>query len=48
MNSRQRILAAINHQEADRIPFDLGSTFTSGIHVNAYHQLRKALKSTPS
>ena len=43
MNSRQRILAAINHQEADRIPFDLGSTFTSGIHVNAYRQLRKAL-----
>ena len=43
MNSRERIIAAINHREADRIPFDLGSTFTSGIHVHAYHQLRKAL-----
>lgn len=47
MNSRQRILAAINHQEADRVPFDLGATFTSGIHVNAYHQLRKALNLKP-
>ena len=47
MNSRERILAAINHREADRIPFDLGSTFTSGIHVNAYHHLRKALNLQP-
>ena len=34
MNSRQRVLAAINFQEADRLPVDLGgSTGASSIHV---------------
>jgi hypothetical protein len=29
MNSRDRILTALNHRETDRIPFDLaGTTFT--------------------
>jgi len=26
MNSRERLLAALDHQEPDCIPFDLGST----------------------
>lgn len=43
MNSRERILAALNHQETDRIPFDLGSTQVTGIHVIAYRRLRAAL-----
>ena len=38
MNSRERLLAALNHQEPDRIPFDLGSTQVSGIHVIAYQR----------
>ena len=43
MNSRQRILASLNHQEPDRIPFDLGSCQVTGIHVVAYRNLRQAL-----
>ena len=43
MNSRERILAAINHQQPDRIPVDLGATPSSGISVVAYHNLIKYL-----
>jgi uroporphyrinogen decarboxylase len=39
MNSRQRILAAINHTEPDRIPVDLGATPSSGISAIAYDHL---------
>ena len=31
MTSRERIIAAIEHREADKIPVDLGSTPSSGI-----------------
>jgi uroporphyrinogen decarboxylase len=43
MNPRDRLLEALNHQEADRIPLDLGSTQVTGIHVVAHGRLRKAL-----
>ena len=43
MNSRERIIAALNHCEPDRIPFDLGSCQVTGIHVVAYQNLRNAL-----
>jgi uroporphyrinogen decarboxylase len=43
MNPRERLLASLNHQEPDRIPFDLGSTQVTGIHVAAYHNLCHAL-----
>jgi len=43
MNSRERILAAINHKESDRIPIDLGATPSSGISVVAYQNLIKHL-----
>jgi len=36
-------LTALNHREADRIPFDLGSTQVTGIHQVAYRALRKAI-----
>lgn len=39
MNSRDRLLSALRHEEADRIPFDLGGTVTSGIHKIAYTNL---------
>jgi uroporphyrinogen decarboxylase len=44
MNSRQRMLAAMNHQESDHVPFDLGGTVATGIHKTAYHNLRRYLK----
>ena len=31
MNSRQRVITALNHQEPDRIPIDLGGTIVSSI-----------------
>jgi len=44
MNSRERILKAINHEEPDRIPFDLAGTTWTGITNTAYQNLRKYLK----
>lgn len=38
MNSRQRVLRALNHQEPDRVPIDLGG-FQTGIHRAAYGAL---------
>jgi len=38
MTSRQRLLAALNHQEPDRVPIDLGGNQT-GIHKVAYQAL---------
>jgi uroporphyrinogen decarboxylase len=38
MTSRQRVLKALNHEEADRIPIDLGG-FQTGIHRQAYQDL---------
>jgi uroporphyrinogen decarboxylase len=43
MNSRERLLAAINHKEPDRVAIDLGSTPSSGISAAAYGNLKKAL-----
>ncbi|MEI6274694.1 MAG: uroporphyrinogen decarboxylase family protein [Prolixibacteraceae bacterium] len=39
MNSKERILAAINHKQPDRTPIDLGATPSSGISVVAYRNL---------
>ncbi len=41
MTSRERILAAISHQEPDRVPADLGATPSSGISAIAYSNLLK-------
>ncbi|MDX9755005.1 MAG: uroporphyrinogen decarboxylase family protein [bacterium] len=43
MNSRERLLAALNHQEPDRVPLDLGGNQT-GIHRIAYKNLLEALE----
>jgi len=43
MTSRERLQTALNHQEADRIPFDLGGMAQSGIHRTAYTNLRRRL-----
>lgn len=43
MNSRERIRKAINHQETDRIPLDLGSTLVTGIQASTYAKLRQSL-----
>jgi uroporphyrinogen decarboxylase len=43
LNSRERVQRALNHQEPDRVPFDLGGTGLSTIHVTAYQNLRRHL-----
>jgi uroporphyrinogen decarboxylase len=43
MNSYERVRLALNHREADRVPFDLGGTGLSTIHVTAYQKLRRYL-----
>jgi uroporphyrinogen decarboxylase len=43
MKPRERVLKAIAHQNTDRIPRDLGSTSTSGIHKIAYRNLLEYL-----
>ena len=43
MNSRERVFAALNHREPDRIPFDVGGVLQTGIHVQAYANLRRYL-----
>lgn len=49
MTSRERVLAAINHQQPDRVPLDMGTTFYTGISACALYRLRKyyGLKTRP-
>jgi uroporphyrinogen decarboxylase len=47
MNSRERALAALNHQEPDKVPLDLGSTIVTTITRTAYDALRSYLKMAP-
>ncbi len=41
MNSKERILASINHQQPDRLPMDFGSSFITGIHCSVVEGLRQ-------
>jgi uroporphyrinogen decarboxylase len=43
MNSRERVLAALNHQEPDRVPVDFGGHRSSGIMAMAYAWLKRRL-----
>jgi len=43
MNSRERFRKAINHEQPDRAPIDLGATWVTGISASAYARLRGAL-----
>ncbi|MFW9849119.1 MAG: uroporphyrinogen decarboxylase family protein [Candidatus Thorarchaeota archaeon] len=43
MNSRERVLTALNHKEPDMVPIDLGGN-VSGIHIVAYKNLLEYLE----
>lgn len=43
MTSRERVLAAVEHREPDRVPVDLGATPSSGISAIAYGRLTRYL-----
>jgi uroporphyrinogen decarboxylase len=48
MNHRDRVLAALSHQEADRIPLDFGGTGDSTISALSYQALRRRMGLEPS
>jgi uroporphyrinogen decarboxylase len=43
MTSRERVLAAIEHRQPDRVPVDLGATPSSGISAIADGNLKRHL-----
>jgi hypothetical protein len=43
LSSRERVQLALDHQEADRLPLDLGGSAVTGMHVSAVYRLRQAL-----
>jgi len=43
MTSRERVVAAVEHREPDRVPVDLGATPSSGISAIAYGNLKQHL-----
>ena len=44
MNSRERVALALEHQEPDRVPLDLGGSPTTGMHVSTVYALRQSLE----
>ena len=47
MTSRERVEAALNHREPDRVPIDLNATNVSGMQASSVYKLRQALKLDP-
>ena len=47
MTSRERVCAAIRHEQPDRVPIDLGATPSSGISSMAYNRLKAHLGIDP-
>jgi len=43
MTSRERVRAALNHEQPDRVPVDFGSTMVTGISASVVSQLRRSL-----
>ena len=43
LTGRERVLCALNHKPADRVPVDIGGTPCSGAHVSVVANLRQAL-----
>ena len=43
MTSRERVVRAVNFQETDRAPVDLGGMKASGIGVKAYNRIKERI-----
>ena len=41
MTSRERVLTALNHQEPDRVPIDIGGGSSTSIIVEGYESLKQ-------
>ena len=46
MNSRERVMMALSHQEPDRVPVDFGAMRSTGIMAVVYNQLKEHLGHT--
>ncbi len=44
MSRRERVLAALNRQQPDRVPLDLGGTYASTVYWTAYEKLKRHMK----
>jgi hypothetical protein len=44
LSSRERVALALDHQEPDRVPLDLGGSGVTGMHVSSVYLLRQALE----
>ena len=47
MTSKERLRAAIEHRQPDRIPLDFGASFITGIHCSVVENLRRHYKLQP-
>ena len=47
MESRIRVEKALNHEEPDRVPLDLGGSAVTGMHVSTVYKLRQAMGLDP-
>ena len=47
VTSRERVRRALNHQEADRVPIDLGASPVTGMHVSTVYEIRRLLSLDP-
>jgi uroporphyrinogen decarboxylase len=47
MNSRERVRCTLDHRQPDRVPFDLGGTGLTTLHIDAYRGLRRHLDLPP-
>ena len=44
LTHRERVIKAINHEEPDRVPIDVGGSRATGISAEAYIILKKYLE----
>jgi uroporphyrinogen decarboxylase-like protein len=47
LTSRERVELALNHQQPDKVPVDLGGSPVTGMHVDSVYLVRQALKLDP-
>jgi uroporphyrinogen decarboxylase len=43
MNSRERVLKAVNSERPDHVPIDLGAIRVTGINAVVYDQLKRRM-----
>jgi len=46
MTPRERVIAALNHQEPDRVPLDIGGGSSTTLAIDGYEKLKEYLKIT--